>query len=722
MSRKRKKTNPKKNKSSKLETFLRTEILHFLEKNPNKTYSVKQLTTSLGLWNQVANSKIRATLDRLAEGGKVAYVDKGRYKYRDGGGKTMTGKIQIVKAGYGFLLVEGEDNDVFISPSNLNKAMDGDTVQVKVLSTRRRRGNKLTGEVVKIINRARTHFVGVVDTVGKTHFLMSDDPRVKMEFYISSKHLNGAKDGDKVVTSLLNWDRRSPEVEVVKVIGPAGEHDTEMHAILYQYGFNPEFPAEVEAEAAKVPTNITAAEVEKRRDMREIPTFTIDPIDAKDFDDALSFQQIREGLYEVGVHIADVSHYVKPGTLIDKEAFNRGTSVYLVDRTVPMLPEALSNEACSLNPREDKLTYSAVFEMNDEGKVLKRWFGKTVIHSDYRFHYAEAEQVIQGESDGPFKAELDILNGIAYKLRHKRFATGSIDFDSAEVKFELDEQDKPVKVVKVERGDSNRLIEDFMLLANREVAAFIGQKFDNPPLPFVYRIHDQPDPEKLSNLQTFVKAFGYEVNFEERGDTSKIMNKLIHAVEGKPEKNVIETIAIRSMAKAIYTTKNIGHYGLGFSYYTHFTSPIRRYPDLLVHRLLTKYLSKEYNENPNVLEEQLKYCSARERTAAEAERTSIKYKQVEFLEDKVGEQFTGVISGVIEAGIFVELDENLCEGMVPTWSIQDDHYDHDPEQYCLRGRRTGTVLRLGDKVVVEIAGTDLRKRNIDMTLVEKVEE
>ena len=551
--------------------------------------------------------------------------------------------------------------------------------------------------------------------------MLPDDSRINIDFFIPKKHLNGAKDGEKVFVSLLSWEGRSPEVAVEQILGEAGEHNTEMHAILLQYGFDPNFPAEVEAEAAAIPDSIPAKEIQNRRDLREVLTFTIDPHDAKDFDDALSFQRMENGHIEVGVHIADVSYYVKPDSLIDREAFRRATSVYLVDRTVPMLPEKLSNNVCSLRPNEDKLTYSAIFEMDESGKVYKEWIGRTITHSDHRFTYEEAQEVIEGRSEGPFAEELTLLNKMAKSLQAQRFGKGSIEFDSDEVKFVLDEEDRPIGVKRKVRKDAHKLIEDFMLLANRRVARHVAKLFDNPPLPFVYRVHDHPNPDKLASLQQFVKHFGYEVEFGETEHTSERLNSLLNTIQGKPEQNVIETIAIRSMAKAVYTTQNIGHFGLGFPFYTHFTSPIRRYPDLLVHRLVTNYHNKVYRENPVVLEEQLRHASDKERTAAEAERSSVKYKQVEFLQDKVGKEFDGVISGVIESGFFVELTENLCEGFVPARTIEDDYYVYEEETYSMKGKDTGQVLRLGDPVVIEIAGTDLKRRTIDMLFVEKRE-
>lgn len=691
-----------------------------MRSHKDQAFTAKQVAQSTGLWQGINNNKVRSLLDELADMGEVQYLDKGKYKYFSSH-HYVTGRIEVTKSGVGFLLTEDpEEQDVFIAARSLGKALNGDLVKVKMLRRRRSEGRP-EGEIEEVLERARTEFVGIVEeSLPGTYFLLPDDPRVHTDFFILPKRMKGAKAGQKVLAKLVNWDRKSPEVEILNVLGDAGEHNTEMHAILLQYGFDPTFPVEVEKEADKIPVEIPEKEIAKRRDMRDVLTFTIDPIDAKDFDDALSLKKLENGHWEVGVHIADVSHYVRPGTLLDKEAFRRATSVYLVDRTVPMLPEKLSNGVCSLRPNEDKLTYSAVFEMDDQAKVHKYWVGKTAIHSDKRFHYQEAQDVLEGTSDGPYKEELLTLDRLAKLLRGERMSTGSIEFVTTEVKFELDEKDKPVRVIKKESKDANKLIEDFMLLANRTVAAHLFNLEKNPPLPSVYRIHDRPNPEKLNNLQQFVGAFGYTANLEAQ-DVSSALNNLLSTVEGKPEQNVIETLAIRTMAKAVYSTHNLGHFGLGFKFYTHFTSPIRRYPDLMVHRLVTKYHDKTYNENPVVLEEQCKHCSKQEKTATEAERASIKYKQVEFMEDKVGQTFRGVISGIIESGFFVELEESLAEGMVPVHSLQDDYYVFDQDTYSFTGKDTGNTIRMGDKIIVEVTGTDLMRKTIDMKFLEKVE-
>ncbi|MDX2246322.1 MAG: ribonuclease R [Bacteroidia bacterium] len=717
--RKLKTKNPHDQKGNRKEQLWKRTILTFLKHNSGQTFTVKQIAAETGLYNEIPNTKIQHLADLLLEEGQAECLEKGQYRYLSMP-ESATGTLEVTRSGVGFLLVEN-GADIFINATGMGKAMNGDIVKVRLLKRRKKNG-RMEAEVTEVLHRARTEFVGTVEEgLPGRFFLLPDDRRINFDFYIPNDRLNGAKEGQKVWTRLLNWEKRSPEVEVLSILGEAGEHNTEMHAILLQYGFDPNFPPQVELEAEKIPELIPTKEIEARRDFRGVTTFTIDPIDAKDFDDALSLKILENGNYEVGVHIADVSYYVRRGSEIDREGFRRATSVYLVDRTVPMLPEKLSNLVCSLRPNEDKLTYSAVFELDSEARIHNQWIGRTVIHSDYRFHYEEAQDVLDGKKEGPYREELHILDSLAKKLRVKRMGAGSIEFESVEVKFKLDENGHPLGVIRKEMKDSNRLIEDFMLLANRRVAEYLYTIFDNPPLPSVYRIHDKPDPEKLSTLARFVTHFGYEVNFEENKGTSEKLNRLLASVQNTPEKNVIETIAIRSMAKAVYSTKNIGHFGLGFNFYTHFTSPIRRYPDLMVHRLLTLYGNKEYRQDPIVMEQELKHCSTQEKTAAEAERASIKYKQVEFLEDKIGQQFDGVISGVIESGIFVELSENMCEGFVPARTMENDYYVFDEENYCLRGKTTGEVFRLGDSIRVEIAGTDLKRRSVDMILIEKNE-
>ncbi|MFK7926479.1 MAG: ribonuclease R [Bacteroidia bacterium] len=712
-------TRRKSNPNTESERLIMRDVLNFMHKHPEKEFTAKEVANSTGLWRELGNPKLSSLMDQLTKSGKLAYVDKGKYKYTKQN-NYLSGKIQITRSGLGFLLME-EENDIFINPSNTGKALNGDTVKVKILSRRRREGKK-EGEVVDVIERSKTEFVGIVsEEVKGMHFFLPDDPSISIDFYIPKDKLKGATNNQKVYVKMLNWDKRSPEVEVLSVLGEAGEHDTEMHAILLQYGFVPEFPPAVEAEADQIKEKIPQAEIDRRRDMRKVTTLTIDPADAKDFDDALSLQTLPNGNFEVGVHIADVAHYVTPGTELDKEAFQRATSVYLVDRTVPMLPEKLSNKVCSLRPHEEKLTFSAIFELDENAKIVNYWIGRTVTYSDHRFNYDEAQAVIEGKSEGPYKEEVLKLQDLAVKLRNKRMIDGSVQFTSNEVKFELDENDRPIAVHPYVTKDSNWLIEDFMLLANRTVSAHIAKKFNNPPLPSVYRIHDQPDPEKLRSLGNFAGAFGHKVNFEQVGQTSTSLNRLLKEVKNTPEQNVIETLAIRSMAKAVYSTKNVGHFGLGFEYYSHFTSPIRRYPDLMIQRLLDLYfVQNEFKQDPTVMEAMLKHCSDRERLASEAERASIKYKQVEFLAERLGEHFNGVISGIIEAGFFVELEDNMCEGFVPIRSMEDDFYRYDADTYSFAGQDSGKVLRLGDKVRVEIASTDLKRRKVDMRFIENL--
>jgi ribonuclease R len=726
MAKRKKDNHKKKDQKLRQEREFSRDLIQFFKKNPDKSYTARDVAQYTQMWAHISTNQIKVFLDKLAESGKIEYLSKGRYRL-GAEARIVTGRIQLYRQGFGFLIMEHEE-DIFIKPDHVGKSLNGDLVKVRVRNAQTRKNKeekgRAVGEVLEVIERARTEFVGTIQEEPKIGFFAKlDDPGVNTGFYIPKDKLNGAKNGEKAILRLISWERRSPDAEVVRVLGKAGEHETEMHAILAHYGFQVDFPPEVDEAAAAIPLKIPAKEIAARRDMREILTFTIDPEDAKDFDDALSIQEIEKGIYEVGVHIADVSHYVQTGSLIDAEAFKRGTSVYLVDRTVPMLPAKLSENMCSLRPNEDKLCYSAVFRMDTEAKVLDKWIGRTVIHSDHRFTYEEAQEVMDGKREGPFANELSLLNGMSRKLREARFRKGSIGFGSEEVKFILDEHDKPIRIFRKQHLEAHELIEDFMLLANRTVAFYISNLFKNPPLPFVYRIHDLPDPEKLQNLGEFAKVFGYDINFDspESDAIAATLNRLMNAVQGKPEQNVIETIGIRSMAKAVYSTQNIGHFGLGFPFYTHFTSPIRRYPDLLVHRLISQYEAKDYKVNQEMLEKQCTHSSQKERTAVEAERASTKYKQVEFLQDKVGQQFDGIISGVAEMGIFIELTDNLCEGMVPMRSMEDDYYEYDAKRYCLRGRNSGKVYTLGDTVRVEVASTDMIRRVVDFTLVSKPE-
>ena len=693
---------------------LSEQILAILSKGPEQGLNYKQIAKRLNISDSPARQMIADILRELTRKKSIQEVHHGKYKAKQPHGH-ITGIVDLTRMGYGFITTEDMDDDVFVTAKNLKTALHGDKVKVWLYA--KRKGARPEGEVVEIIERSRTTFVGTVEIMPNFAFLIPDNKNMPFDLFIPSSKLNGAKQGQKAVAKVVDWDAKSknPVAEIVNVLGYPGLNETEMHAILAEFELPYHFTDEVEADAEKIAGGISEQDIKSRRDFRNIPTFTIDPADAKDFDDAISLRKLDNGNWEAGVHIADVTHYVKEGSLVEDEAKQRATSIYLVDRVVPMLPEKLSNNMCSLSPAEDKLTYSAVFELNDKSEVIDEWFGRTVINSDRRFSYGEAQQVID-TGEGDMKEQMLVLHRLAQQLRTKRFASGAFAFEKIEIRFDLDDAGKPVGIKFREMGTSNQLVEEFMLLANRRVAEYVGKKLHGKT--FVYRIHDKPDPEKISNFSNFITRFGYSLANDDKTSLSKAMNKLLRSVEGKKEQNIIETLALRSMAKAVYSTDNIGHYGLSFKHYTHFTSPIRRYPDMMVHRLLTYYLAQE---NPGGTEKYKKLCehsSKMERLAAEAERASVKYKQVEYMSDKTGRVFEGVISGVTEWGIYVEIIENQCEGMIHIRELADDFFEYDEENYCIKGRSTGKVYTLGDRVNIEVVKADLQKKQLDYKLAD----
>ncbi|MEG1904603.1 MAG: ribonuclease R [Bacteroidales bacterium] len=695
------------------------QIIAFFEEQPSLSFNYKQVSEAIGVKRDMQRQQVFGLLEELKNDDFLLEVSLGKFKLNKRG-KEVIGKFERRSNGKNQLIPEDGGDGIFVAERNAMRAMNGD--KVKVLLSARKKGEAPEGEVIEIIERVPQTFVGVLDVQPHYAFLINDNKFLANDIFIPKDKLKGGKTGDKAVVKIIDWPERAknPTGEVIDVLGTSGENNTEIHAILAEFGLPYNYPEEVTKAADKIPFEIPAEEIAKREDFRGITTFTIDPKDAKDFDDALSIRKLPNGNYEIGVHIADVTHYVTPGSIIDKEGESRATSVYLVDRVVPMLPEHLSNGVCSLRPNEEKLTFSCIFEMNNQAEVVKSHIARTVINSDRRFTYEEAQEIIEG-GEGDYKSEILKMDELAKKLREKRFQDGAIAFDRHEVKFDIDEKGKPTGVYFKVSKDANKLVEEFMLLANRTVAEFVG----NPPKgkkpkTFVYRVHDLPDPEKMENFATFIRRFGYNLKTDgKNSDVSKSINKLLDTVQGTREENLIETVAIRSMAKAIYTTENIGHYGLAFDYYTHFTSPIRRYPDMMVHRLLDRYLNGGRSAQVTKYEDLCKHSSEMEQLAANAERASIKYKQVEFLSERLGQVYDGVISGVTEWGLYVEINENKCEGMVPIRDLDDDYYVFDDKNYCLLGKRNGGIYRLGDPIKIQVARTNMERKIIDFALVKE---
>ena len=697
---------------------LAEKLMTWMQMRPGESFASKQIFRGLNLTTHPLKMLCMDILHEMVEDDFLQVVEYGHFKLNNHG-VVLTGRFERKKTGKNSFVPDDGSEPIFIAERRSNHAMHGD--KVKVALTAKRRGRKIEGEVIEIIERAKDTFVGTLKVEKYYAFLLTEDRTLANDIFIPRDILKGGKDGDKAVVKIIKWpeDAKNPIGKVMDILGQAGDNTTEMHAILAEFGLPYVYPKAVEAAADKIPGIITPEDYAEREDFREITTFTIDPKDAKDFDDALSIRPLKPGLWEVGVHIADVTHYVKEGSCIDKEAEKRATSVYLVDRTIPMLPERLCNQLCSLRPNEEKLAYSAIFEMNNKAEIKKSRIAKTVIKSDRRFTYEEAQAIIE-TGEGEFKEEIGRLNELAQILRKNRMAAGAVDFDRVEVRFEIDEKGKPLSVYFKESKEANKLIEEFMLLANRTVAERIGKvPKDKKAKVFPYRIHDLPDPDKLENLNWFVNRFGYKIRTSgSKTEVSKSINKLLKEVHGKKEQNLVEMVSLKAMQKAKYSTVNIGHYGLAFDYYTHFTSPIRRYPDMMVHRLLARYLAGGRTVMQTKYEDLCEHSSDMEQIAANAERASIKYKQVEFMGEHLGQEFEGTISGVTEWGLYVEINENKCEGMIPMHELDDDFYDFDEKSYCLTGRRFHKKYSLGDSIRVKVAYANLERKQLGFALVE----
>jgi len=708
------------------------QIFKILSREPSKSFNYKQIAAVLELSDTKSRNEIIRDLKILKAQDKIHETEIGKYQIISKA-EYYEGIVDMTSRKTGYFVCDELEDDVFIPFINLNHALDGDKVKAYIYN--RRSSRKPEAEVLEILERKKSEFVGVIDVQKNFAFVTTVNAKMYTDIFIPKNKIGDAEHGDVVLVTLEDWPKKadSPFGSVIKVLGKPGEHNTEIHAILAEYGLPYDFPIEVEAYANKIDTSITEEEIKKRRDMRDVLTFTIDPKDAKDFDDALSFQVLENGNYEIGVHIADVSHYLQEGTILDDEAYKRATSVYLVDRVVPMLPEVLSNFACSLRPHEEKYTFSAVFQLNNKAEVVDAWFGRTVTYSDQRFAYEEAQSIIETKSD-VIPAEISLtgseyivpkpivdatlkMDELAKILRRKRMAAGAISFDKVEVKFNLNEEAEPIGVYFKQSKDANHLIEEFMLLANRKVAEFIGKQKKT----FIYRIHDEPNEDKLINLQTVIAKFGYSINFKSKKDISNSLNNLLSEVVGKKEQNLVDTLTIRSMSKAAYSTENIGHYGLAFDYYSHFTSPIRRYPDVMAHRLLQYYIDGGKSVSEEEYEEKCVHSSQMEGLAAQAERDSVKYMQVKYMQDHKDQEFLGVISGVTEWGIYVEIIENKCEGMVRIREIKDDYYTFDDKQYALVGEVSKNILQLGDEIYVKVKNADLVKKQLDFHYLRKRE-
>ncbi len=691
-------------------------ILEFLQKQNKQSFNYKQIAFAIGATNPANRMDVINLLDELAAGDVIAEVELGKYKAK---GLLSTENVgYFVRRSNGKNAVVIDDETINVAERNSMHALNGDKVRVMVSASHS--GNAPEAKVLEILEAKDQTFIGTLKIDKNYASLVTDSKFLAADIIIPKGRLRGGKNGDKAVARITQWrdDEMNPRGEVIDILGKKGDNTTEMHAILAEFGLPYKYPVAVEKAAEKIDAGITPEEVAKREDFRQVTTFTIDPRDAKDFDDALSIRQLANGNWEVGVHIADVTHYVKPNSIIEKEAKSRATSVYLVDRTIPMLPERLSNGICSLRPNEEKLTFSAIFELDSKANVVNSRIGRTVIESDRRFTYEEAQEIIE-KGEGDYARELKVLNDLAKHLRRKRYDAGALEFDRAEVRFEIDKDGKPISVYFKESKDANKLIEEFMLLANQTVAASIGKVGKGKKAKsFVYRVHDKPDTEKLSNLSLIASRFGYKVPTDGRAkEINKGVNRLLRDVKGKGEENMLSILAIRSMAKAVYTTENIGHYGLAMDYYTHFTSPIRRYPDMMVHRLLARYAEGGRSVDVAKLEDECRHSSDMEQLAANAERSSIRYKQVEFMRDRLGEIYDGVISGVTEWGFYVELADNMCEGLVPIRDLADDYYDLDEKNYCLIGRKHGNKYTLGDQVKVQVARADLERKQLDFALI-----